>query len=101
MPYEPKRITRGRLIRPIAVYGRGDGCSITGGFVYRGAIAAARGRYFHGDYCTGTIWSIKRGARPLVRREPFRVENVTSFGEDARGELYVVSHRGTIYRLAG
>jgi glucose/arabinose dehydrogenase len=99
--YEPKPIRRGRLIRPIAVYGRGDGCSISGGFVYRGAIAAAKGRYFYGDYCSGTIWSIKRGARPLVRKEPFRVEAPTSFGEDARGELYVVSHRGTIYRLAG
>jgi len=99
--FEAKPISRGRLIRPIAVYGRDDGCSITGGFVYRGSVAAARGRYFYGDYCSGIIWSIKRGSRPLVRREPFRVENPSSFGEDARGELYVVSHRGTIYRLAG
>jgi hypothetical protein len=99
--YEDKRLARGRLVGPIAVYGRGDGCSITGGFVSRGSVAAARGRYFYGDYCSGTVWSIKRGARPLVRREPFRVENLTSFGEDARGELYLVSHRGTIYRLAG
>ena len=99
--FEDKPIARGRLIGPIAVYGRGDGCSISGGFVYRGAVAAARGRYFYGDYCTGTVWSLKRGARPLVRREPFRVESLTSFGEDARGELYLVSHGGTIYRLAG
>jgi glucose/arabinose dehydrogenase len=99
--FEDKPIARGRLIGPIAVYGRGEGCSITGGFVSRGSVAAARGRYFYGDYCSGTVWSLKRGSRPLVRREPFRVENLTSFGEDARGELYLVSHRGTIYRLAG
>jgi glucose/arabinose dehydrogenase len=98
--FEAKPIARGRLVGPVAVYGRGDGCSITGGFVSRGSVAAARGRYFYGDYCSGTVWSIKRGSRPLVRREPFRVENLTSFGEDARGELYLVSHRGTIYRLA-
>ena len=99
--FESKPIARGRLIRPIAVYGRGEGCSITGGFVSRGSVATAQGRYFYGDYCSGTVWSIKRGSRPLVRREPFRVEGLTSFGEDARGELYLVSHRGTIYRLAG
>ena len=99
--YEAKPIRRGRLIRPIAVYDRGGGCSISGGFVSRGSVAAAQGRYFYGDYCTGYVWSIKRGSRPLVRREPFRVESLTSFGEDARGELYLVSHRGTIYRLAG
>ncbi len=98
--FEPKPLSGGRLIRPIAVYGRNLGCSISGGFVYRGtAIPAARGRYFYGDFCTGNVWSLKRGSRPLVRRERFRVEQLSSFGEDARGELYLVSLGGTVSRL--
>ena len=98
--FESKPISRGRLIRPIAVYGRNDGCSVTGGFVYRGtAVPAAAGRYFYGDFCSGIVWSLKRGSRPLVRRESFRVPSLASFGEDAAGELYAVSLSGTVYRL--
>ncbi|MGE5691669.1 MAG: PQQ-dependent sugar dehydrogenase [Pseudomonadota bacterium] len=98
--YEPKPISRGRLIRPTAVYSHGVGCSVTGGFVYRGtAVPAARGRYFYGDFCSGIVWSLKRGAKPLLRREGFKVENLSSFGEDAAGELYLASLNGTVYRL--
>ena len=93
---------RGRLIAPIHVYGRGDGCSITGGFVYRGAaVPSARGRYFFGDYCTGNVWSlvVANGAATSVRREAFRIPHLSSFGEDARGELYATSLSGRVYRL--
>jgi glucose/arabinose dehydrogenase len=94
----------GRLVAPIAVYENGtSGCSVTGGFVYRGtAVASARGRYFYGDYCSGTVWSLRvvGGRARTLRREPFRVGELSSFGEDARGELYVVSIAGRIYRLA-
>jgi hypothetical protein len=62
---------------------------------------AARGRYFYGDFCTGNVWSLKRGARPLVRKESFKVPNLSSFGEDAAGELYLVTLDGAVYRLAG
>jgi glucose/arabinose dehydrogenase len=100
--FESKAIARGRLIRPVAVYDRSQGCSVTGGFVYRGtAVPAARGRYFYGDFCTGNVWSLKRGARPLVRKESFKVPNLSSFGEDAAGELYLVTLDGAVYRLAG
>jgi glucose/arabinose dehydrogenase len=93
---------RGRLIAPIHVYGRGDGCSVTGGFVYRGrAVPPARGRYFFGDFCSGTIWSlvVRNGQAADVRRESFRVGNLSSFGEDARGELFATSLSGSVYRL--
>jgi glucose/arabinose dehydrogenase len=74
------------------------GCSVTGGYVYRGtAVRSAQGRYFFGDYCNGAVWSLKGKS---ARREPFTVDQLTSFGEDARGELYLVSLGGTIYRLA-
>ena len=94
--------SRGRLTFPIHVYGRGDGCSVTGGFVYRGsAVPAARGRYFFGDYCTGNIWSlvVAEGRASDVRREATRIPNLSSFGEDARGELYAASLSGRVYRL--
>ncbi len=93
----------GELVQPVFVYGHDAGCSITGGYVYRGrAVPAAAGRYFFGDYCQGTIWSMRiaNGAAADVRKEPFTVQNLTSFGEDAAGELYAVSGGGRIYRLA-
>ncbi len=91
------------LVFPIAEYDHSQGCSITGGYVYRGrAVPAARGRYFYGDYCSGAVWSLRvvGGKATDVRRERFRVSSLASFGEDARGELYLVSHDGDIYRLA-
>jgi glucose/arabinose dehydrogenase len=94
----------GPLVYPIHEYTHGSGCSITGGYVYRGpAVRAARGRYFFGDYCAGTVWSLKvvAGKATAVRREPFRVSSIASFGEDARGELYLVSLEGSVYRLTG
>jgi glucose/arabinose dehydrogenase len=92
----------GRLVGPIAEYTHSEGCSVTGGFVYRGvSVPAASGRYFYGDYCSGFVWSLveRRGEASSVLRTPFEVPALTSFGEDARGELYLVSHEGTVYRL--
>jgi glucose/arabinose dehydrogenase len=93
----------GRLVEPVAQYSHAHGCSITGGYVYRGtAVPAAAGRYFYGDYCSGTVWSLKLvgGQARQLRQEPFKVASLTSFGQDAAGELYAVSGEGTIYRLA-
>ena len=96
---------RGRLVFPVSVYSHGNGnCSVTGGYVYRGeAVPAARGRYFYGDYCTGTIWSLKAVKAKLRnnRRESIRVPSLSSFGQDAAGELYAVSLDGQIYQLTG
>jgi glucose/arabinose dehydrogenase len=99
--YEDKALGPGRLVQPVASYSHSEGCSITGGYVYRGSNAALRGRYIYGDYCSGTVWSFKlAGGRATgLRRERFKIEGLTSFGEDLGGELYGVSQRGTIYRL--
>jgi glucose/arabinose dehydrogenase len=97
--YEDTRLAPGKVIGPIAEYDHGQGCSVTGGYVYRGAaVPSLRGRYLFGDYCSGTIWSLPAEGGAL-RREPFRVENLVSFGEGPAGELYLVSHDGAIYRL--
>ena len=102
--YEDKQPGPGRLIPPVAVYDHGQGCSVTGGFVYRGKkMPAAVGRYFYGDYCSGNVWSLKivRGKATSIRREPFQAEGLTSFGEDADGELYLAVAKGTVLRLVG
>jgi glucose/arabinose dehydrogenase len=93
---------RGRHLRPVVAYDRREGCSVTGGFVYRGrAIPALRGRYLYGDLCSGSIWSLRlrpgRGAD--VRRERVKLPLVTSFAEDTAGELHAVTHDGRVLAL--
>jgi predicted enzyme related to lactoylglutathione lyase len=78
-------------------------CSVIGGFVYRGTrVPAAIGRYFYGDNCANRVRSVRSGGGTQIRDEPFKVEGLSSFGEDARGELYLTSvQSGIVYRLAG
>jgi glucose/arabinose dehydrogenase len=93
----------GQLVMPIEVYSHNEGCSVTGGYVYRGkAVPAAVGRYFYGDYCSGNIWSLKvdDGRATDDRREPFQVQSLTSFGVDVAGELYLATGNGRIYKLS-
>ncbi len=102
--YQAGTLGPGRLTGPIAQYSHSLGCSVTGGYVYRGKVVpAAAGRYFYGDYCSGTVLSltVRSGKVSRVRREPFTVANLSSFGQDAAGELYLVSLDGAVYRLAG
>jgi glucose/arabinose dehydrogenase len=105
-PYDPSRTLdrRGPLVLPIAVYSHSQGCSVTGGFVYRGkARRDLVGRYFYGDYCSGLVWSLRvqKGKATGLRQETFKIAGLTSFGEDARGGLYAVSGNGIVYRIAG
>jgi len=93
----------GKLVFPVFEYGHDRGCSVTGGYVYRGsARPAERGRYIVGDYCSGTIWSfrVSAGAAVDLRKEPFKVDSLSSFGENSAGELFAVSLDGTIFRLS-
>ena len=95
--------SRGRLVFPIVVYSHDAGCSITGGYVYRGrSVPAARGRYFYGDFCSGRIWSLSavHGKLQNNRQESFRVGSLSSWGQDASGELYAASLDGQIYKLS-
>ncbi len=87
---------------PIAEYGRSGGCSITGGHVYRGSrIPNLVGRYIFGDYCSGRLWSLTETAPGRWTMAPLLESGlrISSFGEDQAGELYVIDHRGGIYRL--
>lgn len=93
----------GELIWPVITYGRDDGCSVTGGEIYRGtAIPGLKGRYVYGDFCTGKLWSVEPAANLRVgelREEAANVPQLSSFGRDAKGELYATSLEGTIYKL--
>lgn len=102
--FEPSTgCVRTGLTLPVAEYTHSDGCSVTGGFVYRGqGIAALRGHYFYADYCEGWIRSFRyeNGAATDARSwELDNVGNISSFGEDARGELYVVAHAGRVFKI--
>jgi glucose/arabinose dehydrogenase len=101
--YDARDPGPGRLVFPVAEYGRDNGCTVIGGYVYRGsARPSERGRYVYGDYCSGTIWTfrISGGKATDQRREPFSVSNLSSFGENAAGELFAVSLDGVIYRIS-
>jgi glucose/arabinose dehydrogenase len=92
------------LLAPVAEYGRGEGRSVTGGYVYRGsAFPTLRGQYVFGDYASGRIWHVAQDARPTVRISG-GVETglrIAAFAEGADGELYVVDYGGGLYRLTG
>ncbi len=101
--YDPGKpyLRKGDAISPVFVYSHSSGCSITGGYVYRGsAVPAAQGRYFYGDYCSGTVWSFKTGnGRLSAPTVAGTIGNLSSFGEDGNGELYATSLDGSLYRF--
>ena len=94
---------RDNLRAPVAEYGHSLGCSITGGYVYRGQrVRELEGVYLYADFCSGRIWGLRHdGAAVTAQAElvkaPFQI---SSFGEDAEGEVYVVGFDGGIYTFA-
>jgi len=92
------------LVIPAVEYSHSDGCSLTGGFVYRGTkIPELAGHYFYGDYCSGWIRSFRYDNGQVQDKRQWSLPTVgglSSFGEDAVGELYVTSlNDGTVYRF--
>ena len=87
-----------------------DGCSVTGGYVYRGKkIKGLQGTYLFGDYCSGNVWSFKVENGKAVefqnRTEEINLAEgeftnyISSFGEDADGELYIIDYNGGVYKI--
>lgn len=89
------------FVMPLIEYGRSAGVSVTGGYVYRGALhPSLAGIYFYGDYGSGRIWGARVGTDGVETRELLDPGlQVVSFGEDANGELYVVDFGGAVYRI--
>ncbi len=96
------RLKKPSLTWPVAQYSHSVGYSVTGGYVYRGsAIPALRGFYLFADFGSGRVWAKKGpgGARSAVSGLDGKVQQISSFGQDARGELYVVSLAGSVYKI--
>lgn len=90
------------LTLPVAEYSHDLGCSISGGYVYRGAAQPAlQGVYFYGDYCTGRIWGLAPGAGNAWQAAELLHSDaqISSFGETEAGELLVVDYAGKLFRL--
>ena len=88
------------LLAPVATYGRAQGCSVSGGAVYRGAaVPALAGAYVYGDFCSGRVWALPAdlSSGPVVIVDSDR--RITSFGADEDGELYLLAFSSPILRL--
>ena len=86
------------------------GCSVTGGYVYRGSeVPSLKGYYLFADYCTGRIWTFKYTNNKILDlielTNIINIENgdetiyISSFGEDSNGELYIINYNGSIYKI--
>ncbi len=94
------------LTLPVLDYGHDEGCSVTGGYVYRGSAAPDLvGRYFYADYCSGWVRSFTMAGGQATDRRAWPELTpggaITSFGEDAAGEMYILVSSGAVYRVAG
>src|SRR5215210_6991098 len=90
------------FVAPVSGVDRDEGCVVTGGYVYRGsAMPDLHGVYLFADFCSGRVWGLVPDAsNAWIRLGPVETGlRISSFGEDATGELYVVDIQGAIYRL--
>lgn len=92
------------LTPPVLDYGHSEGCSVTGGYVYRGtAVTALQGLYFYADYCQGWVRSFRLSGTHVSEETDWATlrpgGQITSFGEDARGELYLMTSGGKVFRI--
>jgi glucose/arabinose dehydrogenase len=92
------------LTLPVFEYDHDQGCSITGGYVYRGsALPDLQGLYFYGDFCRGWVRSFRYAAGAAIEVTDWPTLRpggaITSFGEDAAGELYVMGSSGGVYKV--
>jgi glucose/arabinose dehydrogenase len=95
-----------QLTYPVAEYDHASGgCSITGGYVYRGSMPEWNGIYLYGDYCSGKIWGMMRTSDPSsktgwIAQLLYQTDsNITTFGQDPSGEIYYADRGGTIFKL--
>lgn len=102
--YNASSCDRSGLTLPVLDYTHGDGCSVTGGYVYRGsAIPDLAGTYFYSDYCGGWVRSFRYTGGQVTDQGSWSSlapgGGVPSFGEDGAGELYVLTAAGGVYRI--
>ncbi len=108
----PSDCNDGSLALPIHEYGHGGNpfrCSVTGGYVYRGPMTALQGTYFYADYCSAQIWTFRYQNGQVVEHversaemDPGggrSIDDISSFGEDAAGNLYLCDRGGELFRV--
>jgi glucose/arabinose dehydrogenase len=85
----------GRLVMPVAEYSHANGCSVTGGYVWKG-------RYYYGDFCSGHVWSLRiaGGKASGIREGSINVPGLASWALDGHGNLLAVSLEGKVYRVS-
>ena len=101
-PFRRVRAPPRHMVDPVVEYGRWEGMSVTGGYVYRGQrLKRLYGAYVYADYVSGRIWAIRyRDGKVTAHREILnQPKNIASFGEGADGELYLLAFDGRIYVL--
>ena len=93
------------FVLPVVEYDHDDGCSVTGGYVYRGsAMPGLVGRYFYADFCSGFVRSFRFSGDEATDEREWpdlgTVGQISSFGEDSSGELYILAGGdGSVYRI--
>ncbi|MFZ5821245.1 MAG: PQQ-dependent sugar dehydrogenase [Chloroflexota bacterium] len=88
------------LVAPVAEYAHSQGCSVTGGVVYRGAMPEWQGVYLYADYCRGTVWGLLNADGQWQAQVLFETGlTVTTFGQDETGQVYLASDSGQVLRL--
>ena len=100
--YKPQAIVRTRLVYPVSEYSHAVGDAVIGGYVYRGsAIPALKGDYLFADYGTARVWfkTSPGAAAHILTGISQKLPNVSSFGQNAKGELFLSSLDGKIYKL--
>jgi glucose/arabinose dehydrogenase len=102
--FRPRNCNETGLTLPKLEYAHSQGCSIIGGYVYRGSqIPGIVGRYFYSDFCAGFLRSFNFDGSTVSEQTQWQVGDlgsVLSLGQDAAGELYILSDNGTVYRIA-
>jgi len=90
------------LTLPIHDYGRSDGGTIIGGFVYRGsAIPSLAGAYVFGDFLSGRVWALRESGGSWTRSDLLSTGlSISSFGQDSAGELYILDYGGRLLKIA-
>ncbi len=89
------------MLLPAAEYSHAEGgCSVTGGYVYRGALSEWQGIYLYGDYCRGIVWGLILSNGQWQSQVMFETgATITTFGQDESGEVYFASDNGNVYYL--
>jgi glucose/arabinose dehydrogenase len=99
--YNAATCNQSKFVLPVIEYDHSKGCSVTGGFVYRGeTFTGLQGIYVYGDYCEGTIWGLRLVNGKWQNNLLIDTDlNISSFGENEAGDLFVVDLGGSIYEI--